>query len=343
MKFKAAVLGATGMVGQRFVKMLSDHKWFELECLTASKRTAGTRYGNNNLGFDFSGNVLDMVIEDTTKDILSDYDIDIAFSALPADVAGKIESELAREIAVATNTSAHRMDADVPLLIPEVNPGHLELVEIQRKKGWKGCLVTNPNCSTIVLALSLKPIFDSFGIKCINVATMQAISGAGFTGVSSMAILDNVIPFIGNEEAKIESEPKKILGKLAGDKIVNADFEISALATRVPVIDGHTESVFIELESDPTEEEFEKVIASFKGQPQEFDLPTAPKNPIVIREIPQPRLHRDIGRGMSVTVGRIEKTGKKMFKYVVMGHNTIRGAVGASILNAELMAYKKII
>lgn len=341
MKLNAAVLGATGMIGQRFVKMLSENDWFEVECISASKRTAGTRYGDNALGFEYSDDILDMVIEDTSPDILKDHDIDIAFSAIPANVAYKIEAELAEKVAVATNSAAHRMDDDVPLLIPEVNPDHLELIDVQRKKGWEGSLVTNPNCSTIVMVLSLKPLYDAFGIKDIKVATMQAVSGAGFTGVSSMGILDNVIPYIGNEEHKMQTEPKKLLGSLEGGKIIDANFNVTALCTRVPVIDGHTESIFVELESDPTADEFTEALRTFKGLPQELNLPSAPKNPIEIRPIPQPRMHRDLGNGMAVTAGRIEKVAPNKFKYVVMGHNTIRGAVGASILNAELMAEKK--
>lgn len=343
MKLKAAVLGATGMVGQRFTKMLSENDWFDVECLAASKRTAGTRYGDNPLGFEYPDEINEMVIEESSVDILKNHDIDIAFSALPADVAGTLERELGEKIAVTSNTATHRMDADVPLLIPEVNPEHLELIDVQRASGWEGSLVTNPNCSTIVMVLSLKPLFDSFGIKDINVATMQAVSGAGFTGVSSMQILDNVIPYIGNEEPKMEREPKKLLGSLANGKVENASFGVTALCTRVAVIDGHTESIFIELESDPTVEEFANSMRNFRGLPQKLKLPSAPERPIEIRDIPQPRLHRDLGNGMSVTAGRFEKVGPCKFKYVVSGHNTIRGAVGASILNAELMAEKKYV
>jgi aspartate-semialdehyde dehydrogenase len=343
MKLKAAVLGATGMVGQRFVKMLSEDRWFDVACIAASKRTAGTKYGDNALGFEYSDEILDMTIEETSRDLLDNYDIDIAFSALPADVAGTVEAQLAEEIAVATNSAAHRMDDDVPLLIPEVNPEHLSLIDVQRQKGWKGSLVTNPNCSTIVMVLTLKPLLDAFGIRDLKVATMQAVSGAGFTGVSSMDILDNVIPYIGKEEGKMETEPKKLLGTLDGNKIKFAEFDITALCTRVPVIDGHTESIFIELEQDPSVEEFTEALRSFRGLPQELELPSAPKRPIEIRDVPLPRMHRDLGNGMAVTAGRIEKVAPHKFKYVVMGHNTIRGAVGASILNAELLAEKKYV
>jgi len=343
MKLNAAVLGATGMVGQRFVKMLSEDKWFDVVCLAASKRTAGTRYGDNPLGFEYGDDVLDLTIEETSADILNDYDIDIAFSALPAEVAGKVEVDLAKKIPVTSNTATHRMDENVPLLIPEVNPEHLKLIDVQREMGWEGSLVTNPNCSTIVMVLSLKPIFDAFGIRDIKVATMQAVSGAGFTGVSSMQILDNVIPYIGKEETKMQSEPLKLLGKLENGKITNADFSLTALCTRVPVIDGHTESIFIELEEDTTVEKFEEAMRNFRALPQELKLPSAPERPIEIREVPQPRLHRDFGNGMSVTAGRFEKVAERKFKYVVSGHNTIRGAVGASILNAELMAELKYI
>ena len=331
------------MVGQRFVKMLSENEWFDVECIAASKRTAGTRYGDNDLGFEYSDDILDMTIAETSKDLLNEYDIDIAFSALPADVAGTVEAQLAEKIAVSTNSAAHRLDADVPLLIPEVNPEHLSLIDVQRAKGWNGCLVTNPNCSTIMLVMTLKPLMDAFGIRDVKVATMQAVSGAGFTGVSSMAILDNVIPYIGKEEQKMEIEPKKLIGTLANGTVSNATFGMTALCTRVPVIDGHTEAVFIELERDASVEEFTDALRTFSGLPQERNLPSAPKRPIEIRAIPQPRMHRDLGHGMSVTAGRIEKVGPRMFKYVAMGHNTIRGAVGASILNAELLAEMKYI
>jgi aspartate-semialdehyde dehydrogenase len=263
-----------------------------------------------------------------------EIDADIVFSALPADIARDVEPAFARAgVMVASNASAFRQEPDVPLMIPEVNADHLGLLEVQRdSRKWDGAIVTNPNCSVIMLAVSLKPLVR-FGIKDVKVATMQAVSGAGYDGISSMAILDNVIPHIGGEEEKVEREAQKLLGTFDGSSIVDASFEVSASCHRVPVLDGHTEAVWITLADDPTPEEVRDAFLNFDPG---LDLPTEPDQVIIVHDDPdrpQPRLDRDRGGGMSVSVGRI----REGIRYIAMGHNTVRGAAGASVLNAELM------
>ena len=345
MKAKVGVLGATGMVGQRFIQLLVDHPFFELAAITASERSAGKKYRDATrwvLDEQMPEEVADVVVEETSP---PNVDADIVFSALPSETARKTEPQFAEAgVIVASNASAYRMEEDVPLLIPEVNPDHLDMIELQKKKrGWDGCIVTNPNCSVIMAMLSLKPIHDAFGIEKVFAATMQAISGAGYMGVQSMAILDNVIPFIKGEEEKMESEGQKLFGTFDGEKVIPADFTLSAACNRVHVLDGHTESIFVKTRDACTVEEIKQVMMDFKAMPQELNLPTAPKNPVIVREEldrPQPRLDRTAQEGMSVTVGRIRKDPIFDVKYTVMGHNTMRGAAGASVLNAELI-YKK--
>jgi len=336
MRLKVAVLGATGMVGQKFVQMLENHPWFEISALAASERRVGKIYGEE-VDWIVSADVPDCVKGMEMVPMDPKYvDADIAFSALPSDVAREVEANFAREgFIVASNASAFRMEEDVPLVIPEVNPDHLQLVEIQKKRrGWDGFIVTNPNCTTIVLVISLKPLMD-LGLRTVRVASMQALSGAGYPGVPSMAITDNVIPFIKGEEEKVETEPLKLLGKFDGKKVIPAPIKISASCHRVPVLDGHTEAVWVEFDRDVSVEE---AIAAFESL-KPLDLPTSPEKVIIVRsepDRPQPRLDRDEGNGMSVVVGRVRRDSDGL-KYVVMGHNTVRGAAGASILNAELM------
>lgn len=347
MKAKVAVLGATGMVGQRFIQLLAGHPSFELTAITASERSAGKKYRDAArwvLDDQMPEEVADIVIEETDP---KNVDADIVFSALPSKIAKETEPQFARAgFIVASNASAYRMEEDVPLLIPEVNPDHLGMIEVQKeKRGWDGCIVTNPNCSVIMAILSLKPIYDAFGIEKVFAATMQAISGAGYMGVQSMAILDNVIPFIRGEEEKMESEGQKLLGTFDGEKFIPADFTISAACNRVHVLDGHTESIFVKTRDACTVEDVKQAMKDFKALPQELNLPTAPENPVIVREEPdrpQPRLDRAAQKGMSVTVGRIREDPIFDIKYTVMGHNTIRGAAGASVLNAELI-YKKVL
>ncbi len=337
MKYKVGVLGATGMVGQKFVQLLSGHPWFKITTLMASERRVGKRYGEE----------VDWIVSsDVPKDVRDiemlpmdpKYcDADIVFSALPSDVAREVEPKFAKEgFVVASNASAYRMEEDVPLVIPEVNPDHLQLIEVQkRNRGWDGFIVTNPNCTTIMLTITLKPLMD-LGLKSVRVATMQALSGAGYPGVPSLAIVDNVIPFIKGEEEKVESEPLKILGSLEGGKVKPANLEISASCHRVPVIDGHLEAVWATFKGNVSVEDAINAFESLKP----LDLPTSPEKVIVVRseiDRPQPRLDRDTGKGMSVVVGRLKRVKDNEIRYLVLGHNTVRGAAGASILNAELM------
>ncbi|MDI6888545.1 MAG: aspartate-semialdehyde dehydrogenase [Methanocellales archaeon] len=342
MRIKVGVLGATGAVGQRFIQLLAEHPWFELSALTASERSAGKKYG------EIARWRLDVSLPDEAKGIEvlptspEKVDADIVFSALPAAIAKEVEPKFAEAgFLVASNAGAYRMESDVPLMIPEVNPDHLGLVEVQKEnRHWDGCIITNPNCSVIAMALSLKPLMK-FGIKGVHVATMQAVSGAGYEGVASMAILDNVIPYIAKEEEKMETEAQKILGKFDGTKVKNADFEVSASCNRVPVMDGHTEAIWVSMRNRPRLSEVRDAFTKFKCD-EVKGLPTAPKKPIIVRDEedrPQPRLDRDAGKGMSVSVGRIREYTDGV-KYIALGHNTIRGAAGASVLNAELF-YKK--
>ncbi|NJE07480.1 aspartate-semialdehyde dehydrogenase [Thermococcus sp. M39] len=322
---EVAILGATGLVGQTFVRLLTNHPWFKIERLVASERSKGKKY--REIAEWASEDIGDIEVE-SLKDFLKNPDVDLVFSALPSSIAGKVEEKLAEKIPVFSNASSHRYENDVPILVPEVNGDQLKLIEFQQERRcWEGFIVTNPNCSTAILVLSLK-VLSEFGLKKVNVATMQAISGAGFRGLSALQIFDNVIPYIEKEEWKIENESRKILG---------FDFEISAITTRVPVSHGHTEAVFVELDEDISVEELRKAFESFDPL-KELKLPSYAK-PIVYREIPQPKLHRELGNGMTVTVGRLEKIEKEKFKYVTLGHNLIRGAAGGSILNAEL-AYR---
>jgi aspartate-semialdehyde dehydrogenase len=272
------------------------------------------------------------------------------FSALPSDVAGEIEENFANAgYLVSSNASNHRMDADVPLVIPEVNPDHLELIRVQqarRKSAKRGAIICNPNCSTIHLVLALKPLADQFGLKRVIVTTMQALSGAGYPGVAALDTLDNVIPFIKGEEPKLEAEPLKLLGKLDGAHIADADLRISAACNRVTVRDGHLETVSVELVQKSTIDQVRRAMLQFTGEPQTLKLPTAPEHPIVVRDEPdrpQPYLDRDVEKGMASVVGRLRECSVLDYKFVVLGHNTIRGAAGGTLLNAELMVAKKYI
>lgn len=339
------ILGATGMVGQRFIELLADHPKFELTALTASARSAGKKYEEAATWY------LDTKIPERVKDITvvntdpkEIKDVDIVFSALPADTAAIVEPKFARSCIVASNASAMRMEPDVPLVIPEVNPEHLDMIEAQQKnRGWDGFVVTNPNCSTIALTITLKPLYDQFDIKRVYVSTMQAVSGAGYNGVPSMAIVDNLVPFIGEEEEKMETETLHLLGEYDGETVIPASFGVSASCHRVAVVDGHTEAVFIEMEDEFEIDDVKESMDSFRGLPQKLDLHSAPQKPVIVREEdnrPQPRMDRNNGNGMAVTVGRIRKdfAFEKSLRYVLVGHNTIRGAAGASILNAELIS-----
>ncbi len=346
-KRKVAVLGATGAVGQRYIQLLQGHPWFKVEVLAASERSAGKRYkdaANWTMESNLPKEIAEMnVANANVESVEKSGDVDLVFSSLPGDLAGPVEEEFAAFYPVFSKASAHRMEKDVPLLIPEVNPDHFALIPIQQKnRGWKGYITTDPNCSTIQMAMTLKPLLQ-FGLQQVMVTTMQAISGAGYPGVPSLDIIDNVIPFIGKEEDKMESESNKILGSFDGKVVQDADFVVSASCNRVHVKDGHLESVFVKLEKNPSLAEVEEAFSSFKGEPQDLKLPSAPQSPIVIRKEqnrPQPRFDRDTGCGMSVVVGRIRNDPIMTLKYMCLGHNTIRGGAGAGILSAELMVAK---
>lgn len=339
------VLGATGMVGQRFIQLLDNHPDFEIKALAASSRSAGKRYEDATtwyLNEEMPESVKDIIVCETSPEAM-DNDVDIVFSSLPADFAAKVEKDFAKDYVVASNASAHRMKKNIPLVIPEVNPEYLDMIDAQQKENkWDGFIVTNPNCSTIALTLTLKPIVDNFNVNSIRVSTMQAVSGAGYNGVPSMAIVDNLVPYIGGEEEKMESETLHLLGSYDGNAVTDADFKLSASCHRVPVIDGHTEAVFIELDEDFDIADVKEKMQNFKGLPQELNLFSAPQNPVIVKgesDRPQPRMDRNAGNGMAVTVGRLRKDQAfdNSFKYVLVGHNTVRGAAGASVLNAELI------
>jgi aspartate-semialdehyde dehydrogenase len=339
-KHEIGILGATGMVGQRFIQLLENHPWFQITWLAASDRSSGKRYE------DAAKWRLDTPCpERIAKLTISPADPDgapkIIFAALDADIARELEPKFAAAgCAVVSNSSAFRMHPNVPLVIPEVNADHLHLIEDQSwRKESGGYIVTNPNCSAIGLVMALKPIQERFGIQQIFVTTMQAVSGAGYPGVPSMDILGNVVPFIKNEEQKLEEETLKLLGSLEGDAIVPLKARISAHCNRVAVEDGHTESVSIKLAKPATREELLEAWAEFKplaGQ----NLPTAPEQPvewIAAEDRPQPRLDKNRGRGMAASVGRLRPCGLLDWKFTVLSHNTIRGAAGAAIVNAELL------
>lgn len=336
-----AVLGATGAVGQRFVQLLEGHPLFRVVALTGSERSAGKKYREVCrwvLDTPMPAAVADLTVLDADADVPAQ----LVFSALPSTVAGPIEQRLAAAgHIVCSNASNHRMEPDVPLVIPEVNPDHLALITVQRRRrGWSGAIVTNPNCTSTPATMVLKPLLDTFGVRRMLLVSMQALSGAGYPGVPSYDIVDNVIPFIGGEEPKLEVEPQKMLGQLRDETIVPASFTTSAHCNRVPVLEGHLVCLSIELERKASSDEIATVLSNFRGLPQELRLPTAPEPPIIVRnepDRPQPRRDRDAGRGMATVVGRIRPCSLFDIKLIALSHNTIRGAAGASILNAELM------
>ncbi len=344
-KIKVGVLGATGAVGQRFVQLLEGHPYFELTTLAASDRSAGRFYRDActwYLGSDMPAYAKDKIVVATDPKQFPN-DVKIIFSAMPAEYALEVEAAFAKAgCYVFSKTKTYRMEDDIPLIITEVNHDHLRILEAQKKKrGWSGAIITSPNCSTIGLVMALKPIDDAFGIDTCIVSTMQALSGAGYPGVPSMAILDNVIPYIGGEEEKIETETYKILGTYRDGIITPSSIKVSASCHRVAVIDGHLEDVHLSLKKEASIEDIKKCLSSFTSAAQKLGLPSAPRHPIVVRtenDRPQPRIDRDEGKGMSVVVGRIRKDEvlKNGIKMNVLSHNTIRGAAGASILDAEL-------
>jgi aspartate-semialdehyde dehydrogenase len=341
-KIKVAILGATGMVGQRFVQLLQDHPWFEISALAASERSIGKPYAEAvrwKLDTPIPPRVRDLPVLEPKPDL----EAHIVFSGLDASVAGPIEEHFAQAgYVVISNSKNHRMDEDVPLVVPEINPEHLALIERQQaRRGYrKGFIVTNPNCSATTLSLALAPLEQAFGIVSVVVTTLQAISGAGYPGVPSLDIMGNVIPYISEEEEKIERETRKIFGRLRDHTVEFHPMKVSATATRVPVLDGHTESVSVQIRTPAALQEITDVLRSYRSLPQQLRLPSAPEHPIVLQEEPdrpQPRLDVYREKGMATIVGRVRPCSIMGWKFVILGHNTLRGAAGAAILNAELL------
>lgn len=343
-KYRVGILGATGMVGQRFVQLLENHPQFEVSAVAASDRSQGKTYREActwRLLGEMPSSVRSMIVQPPAPPL----DCDLVFSSLPGDIARESEGSFAEAgYPVISNSSAFRMDEDVPLLIPEVNHDHLGLLERQRSRYPSGgFIVTNPNCSTIMIALALAPLHAAFGVESCVATTLQALSGAGYPGVASLDILDNVLPYIGGEEEKIETETIKILGRFNDSQIDSAPMAVSAQVHRVNVNDGHMAAVRVKLARSVELQQVRDALASFSSLPQELGLHSAPPNVIVIRDEqdrPQPKLDRDAGNGMTITVGRLKPDSVLDYRFVVLSHNTIRGAAGAAILNAELLLAK---
>ena len=347
-KFRAGVLGATGIVGQRLVQLLAGHPWFELAEVAASERSSGKKYAEA-VKWHLNEPIPDAAANLVVKGLEPSLQCDFVFSALDSSVAGSAEEEFARAgYPVVSNSKNHRMSPDVPLLIPEVNAAHLDAIPNQQKnRGYgTGFIVTNPNCSTAGLVLVLKPLADAFGLEKIFVVTMQAVSGAGYPGVPSLDILGNVVPFISGEEEKMETEPQKLLGKWEGSRFVEAGLGISAHCNRVPVENGHLESVSMSLKKIATLGEVREVLRDFTVSDELADLPTAVKNPVVVLDEenrPQPRRDVNVGNGMAAAVGRIRECPLLNVKLTLLSHNLLRGAAGAALLNAELLAARGFI
>lgn len=346
-KIPVGILGATGVVGQRFIQMLEAHPWFEVAWLAASDRSAGQAYGDAvrwRLKTPIPGAVRQMKVSAAAPDGAPR----VIFAALDAGIARELEPQFASAgCAVVSNSSAFRMQENVPLVIPEVNAGHVVLLEQQCwRKQSGGYIVTNPNCSAIGLVVALAPLHKKFGIDSIFVTTMQAVSGAGYPGVASLDILGNVIPYIAKEEEKMEEETRKLLGDLNKDHVEPANFSMTAHCNRVAVEDGHTESVSVKLRRKASPEELISALEDFRSTPQELKLPSAPERPVVYDlapDRPQPRFDVDRGNGMTVSVGRLRPCGVLDYKFTVLSHNTIRGAAGAALLNAELLKVRGLL
>jgi len=339
-KIPVGIVGATGSVGQKFIELLQDHPWFQITALGASERSAGKLYKHAANWFQeapIPTRIANMVVSECKPGL----PCKLVFSGLDAAVAGPIEEAFAEAgYIVISNAKNHRMLDNVPLLVPDVNPDHLTLIDDQKSKGK---IVTNPNCSTTGLVVALKPLQDAFGIDKVSVVTMQALSGAGYPGVSSLDVIDNMIPYIGGEEEKMQIETLKILGQKKGNKVDFADLTLSASCNRVPVMNGHMESVSVKLKSKVKKVDVLKAWQDYTSEPQKLDLPFAPKPPIYYFDdprFPQPRLHRDLGKGMAVSIGRLRDCTVLDYKFTVLSHNTVRGAAGGAILNAELLVKK---
>ena len=340
-KIPVGILGATGMVGQQFINFLQGHPWFEIAWLAASDRSAGKKYSEATtwrLDGEMPGNVRDLVVNESKP---APGAPKLVFSAMDASVATEIERAFAQAgHIVVSNSRNHRMEPDVPLLVPEINPDHLKILPVQReRRGWPGAIVTNPNCSTIVLTMALAPL-KPFGIEKVLVTTLQAISGSGYPGHSAFDMTANVYPFIKNEEPKMETETQKILGECSGESFAAHPMKVSAACNRVVVLDGHTETISVEFREKPSEADLLEAFRSFRGLPQERGLPSAPPRPVIYMTQPdRPQPRRDVNRenGMAVFVGRLRECPVLHWKFLAMGHNTVRGAAGAAVLNAELL------
>jgi len=345
-RIDVGVLGATGMVGQQFIAQLGRHPWFRLAWVGASERSAGQKYRDAapwRLAVPMPEEVADLTVEPARPGNAPQ----LVFSAMDASVAGEIEEAFAEAgHLVVSNARNHRMAPDVPLLVPEINGDHLALIEVQRRRrGWEGAIVTNPNCSTVFLAMALAPL-RPYGLTSVMVTTLQALSGAGYPGVASLDAVGNVIPFISGEEPKVESEPKKILGTMEIDRVVPHPMLVSASTTRVAVVHGHLESIAVALEARPPLDEVREAFTSFSGPPQRHRLPSAPPRPIVYLtedNRPQPRLDVERDGGMTVTIGRLRPCPILHCKFFALGHNTVRGAAGAAVLNAELLVAEHVL
>lgn len=348
-KKRAVVMGATGMVGQRFIQLLADHPWFEVVGVAASERSSGRPYGEA-ARWIMEGPVPQAVADMTVLGLDDAFpECDFAFSALPSSVAGEIEEKLAAAgVIVCSNASAHRMTPDVPLIIPEVNPDHMDLLDAQRRKrGWEGGIFAAPNCTSNPLTIALKPLHDAFGVKAAHVVSMQAVSGKGYpNGEQSLDIIDNVLPYVPGEESKVQSEPLKVLGTLEGSTITPAPIAISAMCNRVAVRNGHMICVAVQLEKPVTVEEAIAAWESFDGG-EAASLPSAPKHPVTITSQPnrpQPVLDRDLDGGMTTVIGRIARKKSSAFdlQFVALSHNTLRGAAKGALLNAELYVMREM-
>lgn len=339
-KIPVGILGATGMVGQKFIEMLKDHPWFEIVALAASEKSFGKPYGQA-MRWMMESLLPEHIAQMEVRSCHPDLPCRVVFSGLDSSVAGEIEENFAKAgYIVISNSRNHRMDSDVPLLIPEVNSPHLTLVKTQK---YSGMIVTNPNCSVIGLVTALKPLIDQWGIEKVNVVTLQAVSGAGYPGVPSFDILDNVIPFISGEEEKVETEPLKILGSVQDQSIQPYPMQISAHCNRVSVMNGHMACVSVKLRQHASAKEIREAWQQFTSEPQALHLPTSPQRPIVYlsdERHPQPKMHRLLEKGMAVSIGRLRECPLLDWKFALLSHNTIRGAAGCAILNAELMVKK---
>lgn len=347
-RLRVGILGATGLVGQRLVDRLASHPWFELVALAASDRSAGAAYAEAcrwSLPAPLPAAWASLPVRSSRPGELRDCDL--LFSALDPSAAREIEPAfVAAGFAVVSNSSAHRMEPDVPLVIPEVNADHMALVEAQRRRTGGGFVVTNPNCSVTGLALALAPLHAAFGVRRVVVATLQALSGAGLDGPRGLEVVDNVIPFIPREEEKIEAEVAKILGRVCGGAVQRAGVTVSAHCHRVPTLEGHLEAVSVELGRPVAAAEAAEVLRGFRGQVAELGLPSSPAAPVLVREEadrPQPRLDRDAGGGMSAVVGRIRPCPVLTLRFEVLSHNTVRGAAGGALLNAELLVRRGLV